>query len=164
MRGNPDIVRAGITPRHPAGRRDIRRHPVRPLRQADRLSGRRLCRPLPRRCRGVRGALQRRGAALHRGAPAIPDDGLQGRVRGRAPSQFRALPRKAGVRLCSGLQDQEPSGRAFITRARDGRGRPKKTETRMMRHLFPLLARLKRLRGTAFDPFAGSMNGVSNAA
>ena len=42
----------------------------------------------------------------------------------------------------------------FITRARDGRGRPKKTETRMMRHLFPLLAGLKRLRGTAFDPFA----------
>ena len=42
----------------------------------------------------------------------------------------------------------------FITRARDGRGRPKKTETRMMRHLFPLLARLKRLRGTVFDPFA----------
>ena len=42
----------------------------------------------------------------------------------------------------------------FITRARDGRGRPKKTETRMMRRLFPLLARLKRLRGTIFDPFA----------
>lgn len=41
----------------------------------------------------------------------------------------------------------------FITRARDGRGRPKKTETRMMRHLFPLLARLKRFRGTVFDPF-----------
>ena len=42
----------------------------------------------------------------------------------------------------------------FITRARDGRGRPKKTETRRMRQLFPMLARLKRLRGTAFDPFA----------
>ena len=42
----------------------------------------------------------------------------------------------------------------FLTRARDGRGRPKKIETRMMQRLFPLLARLKRLRGTAFDPFA----------
>ena len=30
----------------------------------------------------------------------------------------------------------------------------KKTETQIMRHLFPLLARLKRLRDTAFDPFA----------
>ena len=41
----------------------------------------------------------------------------------------------------------------FLTRATDGRGRPRKTETRLMHRLFPLLARGKRLRGTPFDPF-----------
>ncbi|MGC6519528.1 MAG: indolepyruvate ferredoxin oxidoreductase family protein [Candidatus Puniceispirillaceae bacterium] len=42
----------------------------------------------------------------------------------------------------------------FLTRATDSRGRPAKTRTRFVRKLFPLLARGKRLRGTALDPFA----------
>ena len=42
----------------------------------------------------------------------------------------------------------------FLTRATDSRGRPKKTRTGLVRHIFPLLARGKRLRGTVFDPFA----------
>ena len=42
----------------------------------------------------------------------------------------------------------------FLTRAIDSRGRPKKIRTRLVRHLFPLLAKGKRLRGSVFDPFA----------
>ncbi len=42
----------------------------------------------------------------------------------------------------------------FLTRGTDSRGRPKKTTTRLVQHLFPILARGKRLRGTWFDPFA----------
>ena len=42
----------------------------------------------------------------------------------------------------------------FLTRATDSRGRPKKTMTRLVRPLFPLLAKGKRLRGSFFDPFA----------
>ncbi|CAI8208458.1 MAG: Uncharacterised protein [SAR116 cluster bacterium] len=41
----------------------------------------------------------------------------------------------------------------FLTRKTDARGRPQKTPMRFIRHLFPLLARGKVLRGTRFDPF-----------
>ena len=41
----------------------------------------------------------------------------------------------------------------FVTRRTDGRGRPARTKLKMARHLFPLLAWGKRLRGTIFDPF-----------
>jgi len=41
----------------------------------------------------------------------------------------------------------------FLTRATDSRGRPKKTSSRLVRHLFPLLARGRRLRGGFLDPF-----------
>ena len=42
----------------------------------------------------------------------------------------------------------------FLTRATDSRGRPKKTRTGLVRYIFPLLARGKRLRSGFFDPFA----------
>ena len=42
----------------------------------------------------------------------------------------------------------------FLTRATDSRGRPKKTRTGLVRYIFPLLARGKRIRGSFFDPFA----------
>ena len=41
----------------------------------------------------------------------------------------------------------------FLTRKTDARGRPQKTDMRFVRHLFPILAKGKALRGTRFDPF-----------
>ena len=41
----------------------------------------------------------------------------------------------------------------FLTRQTDARGRPKKTDMRLIKYLFPLLARGKALRGSRFDPF-----------
>jgi indolepyruvate ferredoxin oxidoreductase len=41
----------------------------------------------------------------------------------------------------------------FLTRQTDARGRPKKTAMRLIKYLFPLLARGKAVRGSRFDPF-----------
>ena len=42
----------------------------------------------------------------------------------------------------------------FLTRATDSRGRPRKSQMRLVKHLFPLLASMKWLRGGWLDPFA----------
>jgi len=155
MRGNPDIVRAGITP-------PVSGRPAETF--ADILSDR--CARLTDYQNAAYAARYR--ADVEAFAARCTDEALRCIVARQLHRMMAYKDEYEVARLHSSARFREklesgfvPGFRTanhlvvpFITRARDGRGRPKKTETRMMQHLFPLLARLKRLRGTAFDPFA----------
>ena len=155
MQGNPDIVRSGITP--PAAERPAETF-------ADILSD---------RCTRLTDYQDAAYAALYRThveefAERCTDDALRCIVARQlyrmmaCKDEYEVARLHASATFRAGLESRfGPGFRTanhlvvpFVTRARDGRGRPKKTETRLMRHLFPLLARAKWLRKTAFDPFA----------
>jgi len=62
---------------------------------------------------------------------------------------------RAGIdaRFAPGYRTRNHLVIPFLPRGTDARGRPRKTQTGLARFVFPILARGRRLRGTALDPF-----------
>ena len=85
----------------------------------------------------------------------VQADGLQGRIRGGAALYRRQLCRRNFGEIRRRLPPEIPSRAAVFCAPRQGRPAicRSRNMARWMIHAFRLLARLKFLRGTAFDPF-----------